>query len=48
MSSLRLIVLTIFCAAMVLENPAALAAPKPKPTYADISYGPNPHQLLDI
>jgi hypothetical protein len=48
MSSLRPILFTIFCAALVLENTAALAAPKPKPTYADISYGPNPHQLLDI
>jgi len=25
-----------------------LAAPKPPPTKADVSYGPHPHQLLDI
>jgi len=48
MSFYRPIALTILCTALVLENPAALAAPKPTPSYADVSYGPNPHQLLDI
>ncbi len=47
MVSLRPSFLTTLCAALVL-NIAAYAAPKPTPTFANVSYGPNSHQLMDI
>jgi acetyl esterase/lipase len=30
------------------DQPKAKAAPKDVPTHADVSYGPHPHQLMDI
>lgn len=35
-------------ALFALHGSAATAAPKPAPTKADISYGPHPHQTLDV
>ena len=33
---------------LVLGCSNLFAAPKPTPTAADVSYGPNPHQLMDV
>ena len=38
----------LFTTAFGAGSAQLYAAPKPVPTHADISYGPNPHQLLDI
>jgi len=35
-------------AALAMGALALCAAPKPVPTHADVSYGPGPHQLMDI
>lgn len=35
-------------AALTSATMELCAAPNPVPTYADVSYGPSPHQLLDI
>jgi hypothetical protein len=34
--------------ALAVGTTAVDAAPKPVPTHADVSYGPSPHQLMDI
>lgn len=36
------------CGACALGGTVASAAPKPVPTKADVSYGPHPHQTLDV
>jgi acetyl esterase/lipase len=33
---------------LLTYTPASRAAPKPAPDEADVSYGPSPHQLLDV
>jgi hypothetical protein len=38
----------IFCIALAMVSTNLLAAPKPPPTKADVSYGSHRHQLLDI
>src|SRR5271156_644115 len=40
--------LTAGVVTLAFANVAFPAANKPAPTKADVSYGPNPHQLLDI
>ena len=37
-----------FLLASLMSPAALLAGPKPVPTKADVSYGPQPHQLMDI
>jgi len=48
MNSPRWTSVAIFCAALALAGGAALAAPKPALSKADVSYGPHSNQLLDI
>jgi hypothetical protein len=38
----------VFCLAIALESTTFAVSPQPVPTKADISYGPHPHQLLDV
>ena len=40
--------LSVLVGVLVSANVAFCAPKKPTPTKADVSYGPNPHQLLDI
>jgi acetyl esterase/lipase len=44
----RRLCLTIFSLAFGLAGTNVLAGPKPTPTKADVSYGPDPHQVLDV
>ena len=48
--TIRDLVLTILLplAALAMGTMAFGAAPHPVPTHADVSYGPRPHQLMDI
>jgi acetyl esterase/lipase len=36
------------CLALAIQSTAFAAAPQPVPAKADVSYGPHPHQLLDV
>lgn len=40
--------LTLLLACVCLASAGAARCADPAPTYADISYGPNPHQLVDV
>jgi acetyl esterase/lipase len=44
----RRLIPPILCLVLALESMAFAANPKPVPTKADISFGPHPHQLLDL
>src|SRR5258708_2609012 len=53
MTSIRLkiyrdLFLGVFCVVLMLGSAHVHAAPKPPPTKADVSYGPHPHQIMDI
>ena len=45
---LRCATLLTVCLVLAIGSRMAWAGPKPVPTKADISYGPHPHQLLDV
>src|SRR5260370_27640029 len=42
------IVVGAICAVLTLANENIAAGANPVPTHADVSYGPNPNQLIDI
>ena len=42
------LILPIFCLFLVIPSTGFGAAPTPFPAKADVSYGPHPHQLLDV
>jgi hypothetical protein len=44
----RLFLPITLCAAFAIKSASMSAAEKPAPTKADVSYGPHPHQLMDI
>src|SRR5712691_2391744 len=49
MPTRKLIITTcLFFAALAAETRELGAAPKPEPTHADVTYGPSPHELLDV
>ena len=46
--TIRNLILTSLLLALTLVTTELRAAPNPIPTHADISYGPHPHQLIDV
>ncbi|MDR3633166.1 MAG: hypothetical protein P4L84_04965 [Isosphaeraceae bacterium] len=47
-TTIRHVSVLLGCLVFALEGSVASAAPQPVPTKADIAYGPDPHQRLDI
>lgn len=48
MITFRLSPIILACAFLSQFSPLPAEAPKPVPTAADVSYGPHPHQILDV